>query len=237
MSDSVLPRHIAIIMDGNGRWALQRRLPRMAGHRAGLHSAREVVRCCLEKGIHTVTLFTFSSENWLRPKQEVAGLMKLMLMTLENELDSLDKSGIRLRFIGHWQQFNSGLRDKIIAAEAKTKNNKAMQLVIAANYGGRWDITQAAQQIVRDVQANKIALEDIDENLFGQYISVAQLPEPDLFIRTSGEFRISNFLLWSLAYTELYFPEVLWPDFKQAHFEEALAAYAKRCRRFGKTHA
>ena len=227
------PRHVAIIMDGNGRWAKQRSLARIKGHCAGVDSCREIIKCSRELGIEALTLFAFSSENWRRPKLEVQSLLNLLLTSLENELESLEQQQIRLRFIGNIKQLNSSLCDKIATAEMATRDFSAMQLVIAINYGGRWDITSAARQLCQDVLKNKIHVTDIDESLFSHYMSLTPLPEPDLFIRTSGEYRISNFLLWSLAYTELYFTDVLWPDFKRAEFQQALAAYAKRQRRFG----
>ena len=234
MVPTTLPKHIAIIMDGNGRWASKRHFSRMTGHKVGVESTREIIKCCKEIGINVLTLFTFSSENWHRPAVEVENLLDLLLSSLTKELPSLKEQEIRLRFIGNWQQFNRPLREKIQAASTATQNFSGMQLVIAVNYGGRWDIVNAARHVCEDVVSGNVAINDINEKLFADYISLKELPEPDLFIRTSGEYRISNFLLWSFAYTELYFTDVLWPDFKREQLLQALSAYAKRQRRFGR---
>lgn len=230
-----LPRHIAIIMDGNGRWAKKRFLPRTAGHRAGVTAVRKVVEHCAKKGVEALTLFAFSSENWRRPPQEVSVLMGLFLATLERETDKLHENNVRLRVIGQRAAFAQDLQGRIAAAEELTRENTGLNLVIAANYGGRWDILQAAQRLAEEVAAGTLSPRDITGELLEARLSLTDLPEPDLFIRTGGEQRISNFLLWQLAYTELYFTPTLWPDFDENSLEQALAAYASRQRRFGYT--
>lgn len=229
------PRHIAIIMDGNGRWAQQRRLPRAMGHQEGVKAVRKTVDFCLKNHIEVLTLFAFSSENWRRPADEVAVLMELFVATLQRETEKLHENGIRLRFIGDRTPFSQKLQDKIAGAEKKTAQNTAMTLIVAANYGGKWDITQASRQIAAKIAAGEMRLTDIDESALQQHLSTADLPEPDLFIRTGGETRISNFLLWQLAYTELYFTPMLWPDFDEHALTEALQDYGRRQRRFGHT--
>jgi undecaprenyl diphosphate synthase len=234
-STSALPRHIAIVMDGNGRWAQQRALPRTAGHRQGAKAVRRVVQACSERGIEALTLFAFSSENWRRPQWEVDVLMKLFAATLRSEIDRLDKANVRLRFIGDQRAFSTALQNYIVKAEQRTVGNTGLALVIAANYGGRWDVVQAAQRAAADVAAGRLQPADLTLESFQRYLCLADLPEPDLFIRTGGEQRISNFLLWQLAYTELYFTERLWPDYDAADLAEACAAFASRQRRFGQT--
>jgi undecaprenyl diphosphate synthase len=223
-----LPRHIAIVMDGNGRWAKQRHLPRFAGHKFGVKSARMVVEVCAKLNIDALTLFAFSSENWKRPRKEVDLLMDLFVSSLREEATSLHDNNIRMRVIGDRTAFSKKLQQRIDEVETLTAQNDGMTLAIAANYGGRWDILQAAQRAVAD---NKT----INEEEFTQHLSLSDLPEPDLFIRTGGERRISNFLLWQLAYTELYFTDTLWPDFDKAQFADAMRDYAGRQRRFGRT--
>jgi undecaprenyl diphosphate synthase len=230
-----LPHHVAIIMDGNGRWASRRRLPRFAGHRAGVEAVRQVVRACAEKGVDALTLFAFSSENWRRPPEEVGLLMGLFLSALEQEVKKLHDNNVRLRVIGGRDAFNEKLRRRIDEAEALTRGNTGLKLVIAANYGGRWDVTEAVRELAHRVEQGKLRAQEITTQLIASCLSLADLPEPDLFIRTGGEQRVSNFLLWHLAYTELYFTEVLWPDFDRRAFERALASYATRQRRFGRT--
>ncbi len=230
-----MPRHVAVIMDGNGRWAKQRHLPRFAGHRAGLESVRGMVKACLHHGIETLTLFAFSSENWRRPKDEVGLLMKLFMTALDNEVGKLHKNGVRLRIVGDTSAFSPELQQRIVKAEALTRENTALTLAVAVNYGGRWDITQAARSMAEAVAAGEIGPEDITPETLGARLALSELPEPDLFIRTGGEQRISNFLLWQLAYTELYFTTLLWPEFREADFEAALDSFAARQRRFGKT--
>ncbi len=228
-----LPRHVAIVMDGNGRWARRRGLPRSAGHRAGVQSVRCVVEASLRRGIEALTLFAFSSENWRRPRQEVGLLMELFLTTLQREVQRLHEQGVRLRFIGDRAAFAPKLRARIAEAEALTAGNATLHLNIAANYGGRWDIAQAARRIAEEAAAGRLDPVAVDADRFGRHLCLADLPEPDLLIRTGGEQRISNFLLWQIAYTELYFTDLLWPDFDERAYDEALAWYAGRERRFG----
>ena len=231
----VVPRHVAIIMDGNGRWAKQRFLPRPAGHRAGVGAVRKTVEHCIAKGIKVLTLFAFSSENWRRPSQEVDLLMQLFIASLERETAKLHRNGVRLRIIGDKQQFAPMLQERIAEAEAMTAGNEQLTLVIAANFGGRWDITQACQQLASEVANGRLQSHDITPEMLGERLAIADLPEPDLFIRTGGEQRISNFLLWQLAYAELYFTPMLWPDFDEDAFDQALESFASRQRRFGYT--
>jgi undecaprenyl diphosphate synthase len=235
MSNSSLPRHIAIIMDGNGRWAKKRFLPRYAGHKAGVETVRRVLTLCAKQGIEVLTLFTFSSENWRRPKEEVSLLMNLFIMALKREVKILHKNNVRLRLVGAPHAFPEKLQKLLSDAEALTKNNSGITLVIAANYGGRWDIVDTAKRLTKQVQEGTLQIEDINETLFQQHLSLGDLPEPDLFIRTGGEKRISNFLMWQLAYTELYFTDTLWPDFDDAAFMQALKSFTSRERRFGRT--
>ncbi len=232
---STVPRHVAIIMDGNGRWAKARKLPRHFGHKAGVESVRRVVESCIDSGVEVLTLFAFSSENWRRPKTEVGLLMELFLSTLQREIKKLHKNGVRLRIIGEREQFADKLREHIAAGERLTADNTRLTLVVAANYGGRWDIARAARQLCAQVRAGELAPEDLTVERLDAALSLADLPEPDLFIRTGGEQRISNFLLWELAYTELYFTDILWPDFDTVAFNQALHSYAGRQRRFGHT--
>ncbi|MBU2954422.1 polyprenyl diphosphate synthase [Marinobacter sp. F3R08] len=229
------PRHVAIIMDGNNRWAKSRRLKGVAGHRAGVDAVRAVVETCAREGIEVLTLFAFSSENWRRPKEEVSALMKLFMFALEREVRKLHRNDIRLQIIGDRTAFSLALREQMDAAEELTRNNSRMTLVIAANYGGHWDITQATRQVAEQVRAGQLAPSDITDDLIQQHLSIGDLPMPDLMIRTAGEQRISNFILWHLAYTELYFSPVYWPDFQQEEMLKALQAYAGRQRRFGQT--
>jgi len=228
-----IPRHVAIIMDGNGRWAKQRRLPRVAGHKRGVEAVRAVVRACAERGVGFLTLFAFSSENWRRPAEEVALLMQLFRSALSSEVDKLHRNGIRLRVIGNLERFDPRMRALIEQAERLTAGNAGLTLTIAANYGGRWDILQAMARLLREQPAG--ALHEISEAQIAERLSMSYAPEPDLFIRTGGEQRVSNFLLWQLAYTELYFTETLWPDFDAAALDAAFSSYASRERRFGRT--
>ncbi len=232
---STIPRHVAIIMDGNGRWAKARKLPRHFGHKAGVESVRRVVESCIDSGVEVLTLFAFSSENWRRPKTEVGLLMELFLSTLQREIKKLHKNGVRLRIIGEREQFADKLRERIVVGEQLTAGNTRLTLVVAANYGGRWDITRAARQLAAQVRAGELEPGDLTVERLDAALSLADLPEPDLFIRTGGEQRISNFLLWELAYTELYFTDILWPDFDNVAFNQALHSYAGRQRRFGHT--
>jgi undecaprenyl diphosphate synthase len=229
------PRHVAIVMDGNGRWAKQRLLPRSAGHREGVKAVQRVVKACLQRGVEVLTLFAFSSENWRRPEKEVNLLMELFLTTLRSELRRLRDSNVRLRFIGEHSVLPLALQEWIKRAEAQTAVNTGLTLVIAANYGGRWDMTQAACQLVREAQEGRLNADESSCKQVQARLCLHDLPEPDLFIRTGGEQRISNFLLWQLAYTELYFTERLWPDYDAGDFEAACLSFARRQRRFGLT--
>jgi undecaprenyl diphosphate synthase len=232
-----IPRHLAVIMDGNGRWAEQRRRPRAVGHRAGARAVNLCIDFCLDKGIGALTLFAFSSENWGRPQDEVGALMKLFMAALDREVDELHRRGVRVRFIGDRGRFSAAIRDRMDAAEAQTRGNARLQLAIAASYGGRQDIVAAARALAEDVAAGRLAPEAIDETRFGERVALADLPPPDLFIRTGGERRISNFLLWQLAYTELWFTDTLWPALDAATLQRALDDFARRERRFGLTGA
>lgn len=230
-----VPNHLAVIMDGNGRWATKRFLPRTAGHAKGLQSVRRLVELCGKKGIKYLTLFAFSSENWRRPAEEVSMLMRLFIQTLEKEIDKLQKQGVRLRIIGDINAFEPKLQKLIIQAQEITKNNENLHLTIAANYGGRWDILQATQKAFIK---NPNLIHDsngIQEPQLTEHLSMAFAPEPDLFIRTGGEQRISNFLIWQLAYTELYFTDDYWPDFGTKQLDQAIEWYSNRERRFGRT--
>lgn len=229
------PNHIAIIMDGNGRWAQKRFMPRAFGHQAGVKTVRTIVEYCAIQKVEVLTLFAFSSENWRRPEQEVSLLMGLFMKTLQREIDKLHNNNIRLRFIGDRTAFAPQLQEKMTAGEIKTQHNNALTLVIAANYGGRWDLVQAARQLANKVASGELLSNDINEDLISQHLSIADLPEPDLFIRTGGEERISNFLLWQLAYTEFYFTPVLWPDFNAQELNTAIDSFKTRQRRFGHT--
>jgi undecaprenyl diphosphate synthase len=230
-----IPRHVAIVMDGNGRWARRRLLPRPAGHREGAKAVRRVAKACQERGVEVLTLFAFSSENWQRPAQEVNFLMELFLQTLRTEIRRLQENNIRLRFIGERAGFAAELQTLMREAEKVTADNTGLILVIAANYGGRWDIFQAARRLAQEASAGHLDPETICVERFEQLLCLHDLPEPDLFIRTGGEQRISNFLLWQLAYTEFFFSDQLWPDYDARSLDEALLAFAKRQRRFGRT--
>ena len=229
-----IPRHIAIIMDGNGRWAKERGLPRVAGHNEGINSVREVVRECGLLGVEVLTLYTFSVENWSRPKSEVSALMQLLLRTSRNEVDELHKNNVRLTLIGYLDNLPSGTRKGLLEGVEKTKNNKGLNLNLALSYGSRQEIVEAVKAISKDVRDKKITIESIDEKLFSDYLFTAGKPDPDLLIRTSGEMRISNFLLWQLAYTEIYVTQIYWPEFRVPELLAAVESYQKRERRFGK---
>ena len=246
-----VPRHIAIIMDGNGRWATQRFLPRVAGHVKGVDAVRNMVEACAERGIEYLTLFAFSSENWRRPAEEVSLLMRLFMTALEREVARMHLNGIRLKVVGDLSRFDAKLRSMIADAERRTANNSRMTVTICANYGGRWDITQAVTKMIAAAATQNAtashggdgenerdaagALPQFDETHLEPYLAMAYAPEPDLFVRTGGEERISNFLLWQLAYTELYFTDTYWPDFDDAALGLAIASYQQRERRFGRT--
>mgnify|MGYP002737952657 CR=1 FL=1 len=230
-----VPRHIAIIMDGNGRWAQARHRPRSVGHRAGARAVNACIDACLEEGIEVLTLFAFSSENWRRPSEEVGALMQLFLRALDREVGELHRRGVRLRFIGERGAFAAEISERMTQAEQLTTGNTRMHLNIAVGYGGRWDIAQAARALAREVAAGRLDPDEIDEQRLAATFPLHDLPEPDLFIRTGGDMRISNFLLWQLAYCELYFTPTLWPDFDPAALRMALAEFARRERRFGLT--
>ena len=227
-----VPRHVAIIMDGNGRWAKQRFLPRVAGHKRGLEAVRATVKACVSQGVEFLTLFAFSSENWRRPNDEVNFLMQLFVAALEQEIEKLHANGVRFRAIGDIQRFEPRIVKLVEQAEARTADNNRLLLTIAANYGGRWDMMQAVNGMLRDKPELAKGFSEADVT---PYFSMSYAPEPDLFIRTGGEQRISNFLLWQLAYTELYFTDTLWPDFDAAALDRAIVSYRDRERRFGRT--
>jgi undecaprenyl diphosphate synthase len=230
-----IPKHLAIIMDGNGRWATKRFLPRVAGHSQGLNTVREIVKECGDLGVEYLTLFAFSSENWRRPAEEVGFLMKLFLTALEKEVSRLDKNNVRLRVVGDLTKFDEQIQERVVQAEEKTAHNTGLNLTIAANYGGRWDMLQAVSACLK---ANPgLTPEGVTEALLTPHLSMSYAPEPDLFIRTGGEQRISNFLLWQLAYTELYFTDLLWPDFDAKALQASFAWYREHERRFGRTSA
>ena len=230
-----IPRHIGIVMDGNGRWAKARHRPRSFGHNAGRKAVREVVEGCLRHGVEALTLFAFSSENWQRPEEEVGALLDLFMRALDKEVDELDSNGVRLRFIGDLDAFEKPLRKRMLAAMARTAGNDKLQMNIAVNYGGRWDIVQAARKIAMAVASENLPIEAVDETAFDRCTSLAEVPPLDLFIRTGGDRRVSNFLLWQLAYAELYFTDTLWPDFNQVSLQHAINDFARRERRFGRT--
>jgi len=229
-----LPEHVAIIMDGNGRWAAARGLPRIAGHRAGAQAVRRILEAAVRQGVRWLTLYAFSSENWGRPEDEVVDLMGLLRFYLRNELADLHKQGVRIRTIGALDRFAPDLRAELDRAVATTAGNTRLNLTVALSYGGRDEIVRAARTLMRDAAAGRIDPASLDEAAFSARLDTAGTPDPDLVIRTSGEQRISNFLLWQAAYAEFVFPDVLWPDFTEAHLQEALAAYAKRERRYGR---
>jgi undecaprenyl diphosphate synthase len=236
-ADPRLPRHVAIVMDGNGRWARRRGQPRSFGHRAGQKAVREAVEFCLRNKIEALTLFAFSSENWKRPDDEVGALMELFLRALDREVDELHGNAVRVRFVGELSLFNEALRLRMLAAMEKTRGNNALHLNVCVNYGGRWDIAQAAREAASAVQRGELAVDAIDESTLAPWFCLADEPAVDLLVRTGGEHRISNFLLWQIAYAELYFTDILWPDMDQTELARALDDYANRERRFGRTGA
>lgn len=234
MTDSAaLPRHVAVIMDGNGRWAQQRRRPRAFGHKAGQEAAEALIRTARERGVRHLTLFAFSSENWQRPPEEVQQLFRLLALALERQVGQLLENDIRLRFIGDLSRLSPALRKTMADAEAQTAHCEGMYLNIAVSYGGRWDIAEAARRLALEVERGELPAHAITPETFRRYLALGDTPDPDLFIRTGGESRVSNFLLWNLAYSELYFSDCLWPDFDAQQFDAALAWYVKRQRRFG----
>ena len=234
-SQASIPDHVCIIMDGNGRWAKKRMMPRSFGHRQGVETTRRVVEFFAGAGVRHLTLFAFSSENWNRPEEEVHELMDLFMQSLQKYTAELHEKGIRIRFIGNRAAFSAELQQQITETETTTRENNVMTLNIAANYGGQWDIVNAARNLAEQVQAGELLPVQIDDQVFRQQLSLGDSPDPDLFIRTGGEQRISNFLLWQLAYTEFYFCDRLWPDFSGDDMRLALTEYAKRQRRYGKT--
>lgn len=233
--NDTLPRHVAIIMDGNGRWAKSRGKPRHAGHRAGVKATRDIVETVSDLGIPALTLFAFSSENWSRPAEEVSSLMSLFLEVMQREVKALHRKNVRIRFVGARDQLSARLQRKLAEAEAQTANNTHMELALAVAYGGRWDIVEATRRVCARVQSGELSPTDIDETAFARETSLAGMPPLDLLIRTGGEHRISNFLLWDMAYAELYFTDALWPEFDEARLQAALEFYAGRQRRFGRT--
>ena len=230
-----LPRHIAIIMDGNGRWAKDKGEDRLFGHFHGVESVRNIVEACAELGVQYLTLYAFSTENWDRPKDEVTGLMELLIDTIRQEVPTLNKNNIRLHVIGNFEMLPPAAKKQLDEAIGETKNNTGLNLVMALSYSSRWELTDAVKKIAIDVKTNKLNAEDINQETLQKYLSTAKFPDPELMIRTSGEFRISNFLLYQLAYAELYFTDTLWPDFRKENLYEAIIDYQQRERRFGKT--
>lgn len=232
---AVLPAHVAIVMDGNGRWAKKRLMPRAAGHKAGVGALKHVIESATEAGVKCLTVFAFSSENWNRPEREVSILMDLFVSSIKKYLPELKQAGVSLRFIGDRSVFSDKLNASLLQAEKSTQDNTLLNLNIAMNYGGRWDIVEAAKKMLEDTQSGAVPADEISETLFSKYLSLADLPAVDLFIRTGGEHRISNFLLWQCAYSELYFTDVLWPDFNGDELMQALQWFSSRQRRFGRT--
>lgn len=235
INKDALPAHVAIIMDGNGRWAEEQGKDRLFGHLNGVESVREIVECAAEWGIKYLTLYAFSTENWDRPQYEVDGLMELLVDTIKKEVPTLNKNNIRLNVIGDINMLPNNAQSELFAAIDETSKNNGLNLIMALSYSSRWEIVEAVKKIAESVQSGNILPQDINTAIFNSYLTTAKFPDPELMIRTSGEFRISNFLLYQLAYTELYFTPVTWPDFKKEHFLEAIADYQKRERRFGKT--
>jgi undecaprenyl diphosphate synthase len=233
--NTTIPKHIAIVMDGNGRWAKKRLLPRTFGHKKGVDSVRRTIKACEKRGVEYLTLFAFSSENWKRPQEEVTALMSLFMTALESEAKSLAKNGVRLSFIGDLGAFPEKLQQKMQQVEELTQSGTKLSMQIAANYGGRWDIVNACKQLVRKVKQGDLGEADISEETLSSLMSTHAIPDPDLYIRTGGETRVSNFLLWQLAYAEFYFTDTLWPDFDAKQLDLAIEVYSKRQRRFGKT--
>ena len=230
-----IPRHVVIIMDGNGRWARQRNRPRATGHRAGVNTLRRIVEHAAAREVQALTVYAFSSENWRRPGKEVNVLLELFVTSLQREVEGLNQNRVRLQFIGDRERFPEKLQQSIRDAEALTATNSGLKLVVAANYGGRWDITNACRQLGKLIETGALTADEINEERVQEKLSLSMLPEPDLFIRTGGEKRLSNYLLWHIAYTELYFTDCLWPDFTPEHFDSALVWFSERQRRFGRT--
>ncbi|MCL4161031.1 UNVERIFIED_CONTAM: hypothetical protein GTU68_013827 [Idotea baltica] len=235
MSGSLIPRHIAIVMDGNGRWARAKHRPRLMGHKKGVEAVRNIVKTCAELNVECLSLFAFSSENWKRPEEEISNLMSLFMLALEREAKALARNNVRLQIIGDLSQFSEKLQQKIKQVEDLTAESNGLKLIVAANYGGRWDITEATKSIAQKIIDKDLNVDDITEDDISESVSTYGIPDPDLFIRTGGEKRISNFLIWQMAYTELYFTDVLWPDFDANELNLAITDYSSRQRRFGKT--
>ncbi|GAB2564545.1 isoprenyl transferase [Spirosoma areae] len=232
---SNLPQHIAVIMDGNGRWAKKQGAARVFGHRNAIKAVREVTEGCAELGVKYLTLYAFSTENWNRPKYEVDALMTLLVHTIRGEIKTLMDNNVRLTTIGHTESLPADCRNELAEAMRETSGNTGLTLVLALSYSGRWEILEAVRQLATDVRDGKLTPDQISETVFGQYLTTGGIPDPELMIRTSGEMRISNFMLWQLAYSELYMPDTLWPDFRREHLYEAILSYQQRERRFGKT--
>lgn len=232
---SNLPQHIAVIMDGNGRWAKRQGAARLFGHRNAIKAVREVTEGCAELGVKYLTLYAFSTENWNRPKFEVDGLMTLLVHTIRDEIKTLMNNNVQLATIGHTDSLPSDCQRELAEAIQATSQNTGMTLILALSYSGRWDIVEAARKLAFEARAGQLDPDQINDELFSQHLSTSYIPDPELMIRTSGEMRISNFMLWQLAYSELYMPEVLWPDFRKKHLHEAILSYQQRERRFGKT--
>jgi len=236
MDDNLnIPRHIAIVLDGNGRWARAKHRPRFMGHKKGVEAVRNIVKACSVLKVECLSLFAFSSENWKRPEEEIKNLMGLFMMALEREAKSLARNNVRLQIIGDLSQFSEKLQKKIKEVEALTEASDGLRLIVAANYGGRWDITNAAKSLAEKVKSGELSSDAISEESISEIVTTQGIPDPDLFIRTGGEKRISNFLIWQMAYTELYFTDVLWPDFDANELDKAIQDYSSRQRRFGKT--
>lgn len=232
-SSGEIPRHIAIIMDGNGRWAKERGMPRISGHSEGVERVRDTVRACAQLGVQYLTLYTFSTENWKRPKDEVSFLMRLLLKALKDETDELQTNNVRIRTIGDLSSLPQEVQAELLDSIEKTRKNTGLTLILALSYSGRWDLTQAIRHLARDIREGKLTEQDVTDELVGKYLSTAGIPDPDLLIRTSGEFRLSNFLLWQLAYTEIYISSRFWPGFRRDELYAAIANYQQRERRFG----
>ncbi|HBC58127.1 MAG TPA: hypothetical protein DCZ03_13270 [Gammaproteobacteria bacterium] len=237
MSDASLPKHISVIMDGNGRWATKRHLPRYMGHREGVKALRQMVRHCNDLGIDYLSIFAFSTENWSRPQKEVDVITRLFLFVLRYDIKDMHKNNIRLQVVGDVSRFSARLQQRILDAEQLTAENSGLTLVVAANFGGRWDIVNAAKAISEQVGQGQLSAEEIDTKLFSNYLAFSKYPDPDLLIRTGGEMRVSNFCLWNLAYSELYFTPILWPDFTPQALDAAIDSYRQRQRRFGLTES
>ncbi|MCE7934560.1 MAG: isoprenyl transferase [Chlorobi bacterium CHB2] len=234
-ASGMLPKHVAIIMDGNGRWAKEQRLPRVSGHRAGVDSVRDIVQACGQLGIPYLTLYAFSTENWKRPKSEVSVLMDLLMVYLRNEIEDLHRNNVRLSAIGQLNALPKPVQKQLHSSMEQLAGNTGLNLTLALSYSGRWDIVRGVQTLALDVRRGKLSPEDITEDLFRTYLTTASLPDPDLLIRTSGEMRLSNFLLWEMAYAELHIASVFWPEFRRGHLYQALSDFLQRERRFGKT--